>query len=459
MAPTSATINHSNWTDAQKKAVDTIVDRFTVDGETLKKITDQFVVEMNKGLDQEGATVAMIPSFVSGRCTGDEKGSFLALDLGGTNLRVCQVNLLGGGEHTIRQQKYVVSEELKLGPMRNLCDFIADCVDSFLTENGTSSQDALQLGYTFSFPIYQSSINRGVLKQWTKGFNCSGAVGKDVAVMLQDSFRRKNINVNIAAIVNDTVGTLMAYAYRHPNTTMGVIMGTGFNAAYYENMKDVKKWKGDKDQEMVINMECGAFDIERRVLPMTVYDNKLDRESINVYQQYHEKMVAGMYLGEITRNALLDLIDQQLLFGGRSSKELNKNWSFETAYMSTIEVDETPDLSEAAHILESVLNIPSTTLADRQIVKTICHAVGLRAARIAACHIAGVLRKTGKVGEEAIIAIDGSLYEFYPFFEHNMRQSMNEILGEADSAKVKFDLARDGSGLGAAIIAMMAAKK
>ncbi|KAG1138566.1 hypothetical protein G6F36_016036 [Rhizopus arrhizus] len=68
---------------------------------------------MEKGLDHEGATIAMIPSFVSGRCTGDEKGHFLALDLGGTNLRVCHVTLLGGGEYTIRQQKYVISEEHK----------------------------------------------------------------------------------------------------------------------------------------------------------------------------------------------------------------------------------------------------------------------------------------------------------------------------------------------------------
>lgn len=143
----------------------------------------------------------MIPSFVAGRCTGNEKGTFMALDLGGTNLRVCHVTLLGNGEHTIRQQKYVVSEELKTGPMRNLCDFIADCVDSFLTENGTiDSNSIIQLGYTFSFPVLQTSINRGVLKQWTKGFNCSGAVGKDVTILLQDSFRRKNINVNIAAV-------------------------------------------------------------------------------------------------------------------------------------------------------------------------------------------------------------------------------------------------------------------
>lgn len=251
----------------------------------------------------------------------------------------------------------------------------------------------------------------------------------------------------------------MAYAYKHPETTMGVIMGTGFNASYYEDMSKVNKWTGEKDQEMVINMECGAFDCERRVLPMSVYDNKMDRESINVHQQLYEKMVAGMYLGEITRNAILDLVDQQFLFAGESSKDLNKNWSFETAYMSTIEVDETDDLSDTGHILESVLSIPSTTLADRQIVKKLCNAVGIRAARLASCHIAGVLTHTGKVGQECIVAIDGSLFEFYPNFEKNMGEALAAVLGEQARTKVKFDLARDGSGLGAAIIAMIAAKK
>lgn len=251
----------------------------------------------------------------------------------------------------------------------------------------------------------------------------------------------------------------MAYAYKHPETTMGVIMGTGFNASYYEDMNKVKKWTGNKDEEMVINMECGAFDCERRVLPMNCYDNKMDRESINVHQQLYEKMVAGMYLGEITRNAMLDLIDRQFLFNGESSKDLNKNWSFETAYMSTIEVDESDDLSDTAHILESVLSIPSTTLEDRQIVKRLCNAVGVRAARLAICHIAGVLTHTGKVNQDCIVAIDGSLFEFYPNFEKNMGVALAAVLGEQARTKVKFDLARDGSGLGAAIIAMIAAKK
>jgi hexokinase len=138
----------------------------------------------------------MIPSFVTGRPTGKETGKYLALDLGGTNLRVCEFELKGDGSFVVHQQKYIVAEELKRGDMRHLCDFIADCVDNFTTEYGSEhASEHLQLGFTFSFPVDQTDINRGSLIYWTKGFACENAVGKDVVRLLQDSFLRKNIHV------------------------------------------------------------------------------------------------------------------------------------------------------------------------------------------------------------------------------------------------------------------------
>jgi len=143
----------------------------------------------------------MIPSFVTGRPTGMESGTYLAIDLGGTNLRVCKVDLLGNGKVEIQQQKYIVPEALKVGEMRQLCDFIADSVDTFLTEINTDTySETLQLGFTFSFPVNLRTINRGNLMQWTKGYCCTGAIGKDPGLMLQDSFRRKNMKVNVAAV-------------------------------------------------------------------------------------------------------------------------------------------------------------------------------------------------------------------------------------------------------------------
>lgn len=52
---------------------------------------------------------------------------------------------------------------------------------------------------------------------------------------------------------------------------------------------------------MIINIEWGAFDNEKAVLPVTAYDNALDVATENPGKQIFEKMISGMYLGEISR--------------------------------------------------------------------------------------------------------------------------------------------------------------
>ncbi|CDH56207.1 hexokinase 2 [Lichtheimia corymbifera JMRC:FSU:9682] len=443
--------------------LDELTQQFSVSTQKMRAIVNQFVSEMQKGLHNEGETVAMIPTFVTGRPTGQEKGQYLALDLGGTYLRVCEVSLHGNRDFGIHQQKYKVPGALKLGEMTQLCDFIAECVNNFLSEQGHDNIDPeapLQLGFTFSFPVFQTSINRGVLKQWTKGFSCKNAVDKDVVVMLQDAFSRKKVPVNIAAIVNDTVGTLMALGYRQPETAIGVILGTGTNACYYEKIDKIQKWSGGKTafEDMVINTEWGMFDCERTVLPLTIHDCKVDRESINPRQQMFEKMISGMYLGEITRNCILHYVDRQMMFKGFSSTELNQPYTFETEYMSTIQADDSSDLAETRHILEDVLKLPGTTLDDRRTVKAIIELVGRRAARLSACGLAAVMELSDVFHSGCTIAIDGSLYEHYPGFDNTMMQALIELYGPEIEAKISFSLARDGSGLGAAIVAMIAHK-
>ncbi|RKP05132.1 hexokinase, partial [Thamnocephalis sphaerospora] len=66
---------------------------FTLTTDGLKKLHAAAISEMDKGLKAYGATVPMIPAYVVGRPTGEEKGTYLALDLGGTNLRVCSIQL------------------------------------------------------------------------------------------------------------------------------------------------------------------------------------------------------------------------------------------------------------------------------------------------------------------------------------------------------------------------------
>ena len=70
---------------------------------------------------------------------------------------------------------------------------------------------------------------------------------------------------------------------------------------------------------MIINMEWGAFDsAERKILPLTSYDRELDLQSAHPTQQIYEKLISGMYLGEITRIVLSHLVRHVGAARGRS---------------------------------------------------------------------------------------------------------------------------------------------
>ena len=76
---------------------------------------------MLKGDLQVGSSDTIIKHLIFISFIGQEKGHFLALDLGGTNLRVVLVTLEGQGKYSTKYSKSRVTEDLKTGPMRALC--------------------------------------------------------------------------------------------------------------------------------------------------------------------------------------------------------------------------------------------------------------------------------------------------------------------------------------------------
>ncbi|RHZ53334.1 hypothetical protein Glove_443g51 [Diversispora epigaea] len=441
--------------------INEITQEFELKIDKLRKIQNYFMKQLKIGLEKDGQNLSMVPSFVTSVPTGNEIGTYLTLDLGGTNLRVCKVILEGGGKiHIIEGQLYEISEDLKTGDITVLFDFIADCVENLLSKEwGDSIQknDKIDLGFTFSFPIIQTAINKGTLLKWTKGFTCTGAVGNDIVSILQESFNRKSLPVKVTALINDTVGTALAHAYSHPKVILGAILGTGTNGAYFERLENIKKLNHnfDSSDKMIINIEWGAFDSEKVILPITQYDNKLDKESNNPNSQIFEKLISGMYLGEITRNILLHLIDRSLLFNGLSSKSLNQHYAFETKYMSIIESDNTETLENTKQILENLFHISITNLTDRQIVKRICQLVGIRASRLSSIALASIISYCKMEGNECCIGIDGSLFEKYPNFSIRIYNTLKEFFGE-NADKIGLHYTCNGSSVGAALAAFSA---
>lgn len=421
----------------------------------IRKIIKDFHSEMLKGLAGRKSSLKMLPAYVDRPC-GKEKGKFISLDLGGTNLRILELELKGKGRvATFKEKRFILGKKIITGKAEGLFDFIAGCVKDFTGEQGLGKKEDLGLGFTFSFPIKQRGISAGVLIHWTKDFSAKGVVGKDVVKLLDDSLARKGLkNIKVSALTNDTVGTLVSRSYKDPHCDIGVILGTGTNACYREKVSKITKYRGIRPQasHMIVNIEWGNFNLLRRA----PYDIQLDNSSDNRGQQILEKMVSGMYLGEIIRFIFVDLIKRKILFRESGPSLLNRAKSFMTEYMSRIESDYSANLSGVGGLLKE-LGVRKSAKEDRALVKKICRAVSRRGARIVAAVLSGVVTKIDPhLSKEHTVAIDGSVYEKHPGFAQNMQVALRELFGKK-AAKIKIVLTKDGSGRGSAIIAAIAA--
>lgn len=437
----------------------------SIDTKQLKEIVDHFVKELTKGLSKEGGSIPMNVAWVMDYPEGNEIGTYLALDMGGTNLRVAEVTLDGKRGFDTVQSKYKMAEEMKWGTADELWGFVAESIGKFLDHYHPDSNDNVHIGFTFSYPCTQDAINHGVLQRWTKGFDIDGVEGKDVAPMLQKALDDRKINVTVGAVINDTTGTLVASNYVDPEMEMGCIFGTGCNAAYYEVVKNIPKIEGKlpkdigPDSWMAINCEYGAFDSEHVILPRTKYDVRLDDESPRPNQQAFEKMIAGYTLGELLRFILQDLIEQKLIFKGQPTDKLNHPFIMNAEFLSKIETDPWENLSDTEALFLEELSI-QTTDAERTLIRRVAELLGTRAARLSMCGVAAMSIKRGLKAAHA--GADGSVFNKYPHFRERGAQALAEILDwkmEPKDYPIVVLPAEDGSGAGAAIIAAITKKR
>lgn len=325
-----------------KKVKEVCADLVLTDPE-LRKVMGLMHEEICKGLTQDTnatADVRCYPTYVRNIPNGSEKGKFLALDLGGTNFRVLLIELGGSQKNKMLSKIFAVPQSIMLGSGQGLFDHIADCLAVFMKEHGVQLE-RLPLGFTFSFPCMQEGLTKGRLVRWTKGFNCSGVEGEDVVKLLQAAIRRRgDVDIDVLAVLNDTTGTLMSCAHKNPECRVGIIIGTGTNACYLERLGNVELWDGDfnEPQQVIINTEWGNFGKNGCLdFILTEYDKEIDEKSLNPGEQVFEKMISGMYMGELARLVISRLVRQGILFRGQASEVLFKKGSFYTKYISEIE--------------------------------------------------------------------------------------------------------------------------
>uniref|UniRef100_A0A9J8B6C8 Hexokinase-2 n=1 Tax=Cyprinus carpio carpio TaxID=630221 RepID=A0A9J8B6C8_CYPCA len=407
-----------------------ILDSLRLDRDQLLEVKRRMEEEMKRGLAKNthaAAAVKMLPTFVRSTPDGTERGDFLALDLGGTNFRVLLVRVRSGKRRSVEMHNkiYTIPQDITQGTGDELFDHIVHCIADFLEYMGMKGA-SLPLGFTFSFPCHQTRLDQ-------------------------------EFDLDVVAVVNDTVGTMMSCGYEDPQCEVGLIVGTGTNACYMEEMSNVELVDGDEGR-MCVNMEWGAFGDQGELEDIcTEFDRAVDDQSTYPGKQRYEKMISGMYLGEIVRNVLLDFTAKGLLFRGKLSERLKSRGIFETKFLSQIESDRLA-LRQVRSILQH-LGLISSTCDDSILVKEVCSVVSKRAAQLCGAGLAAVVDKIrlnrGLEKLSITVGVDGTLYKLHPHFSTIMRETLRDL---APDCEVTLIQSEDGSGKGAALITAVACR-
>ncbi|KAL3446974.1 hypothetical protein BJX65DRAFT_107314 [Aspergillus insuetus] len=509
---------------------------FDISPDHIRRVTRHFVAQLQDGLGN--ARPWQLPSYVQSIPTGAEKGEFLAVDLGGSNCRICLVNFKGDSTFDVAQSKHIVPPSLMVSSShRLLFDFIAQRLKEFLN-NRTElvAQLPYSLGFTFSFTCEQTSLASGRLIHWDKGWDIPDALGRDPCVMLQDAIDRQGLPIRVTVLANDSVGTLLTRSYisgPKTSTLAALIFGTGTNAAYVEKLSNVQRITTTAADTgiMVMNTEWGSLDDKMEVLPRTAFDDELDESSTDPGLQMLEKRVSGLYLGELLRRTIVQLHNLRAFTMELDEKSpVFRRDSIDSSFISKLAA--TGSAEGAVDLVEDVLFAKNATSEDAWAIQLIAGSIARRAARLAGASLAALIIQSGRLetshkypgslvskveqprtiqilsstsvqrfwqglgllwqrllkfvgmnpisrtpcgcmsqktqtsceehAEQGIIDIgaDGSLIEFYPTFETEMRAALREVteVGVAGEQRVRVYLTKDGSGVGAALMAQAASQ-
>ncbi|QKX62436.1 uncharacterized protein TRUGW13939_09597 [Talaromyces rugulosus] len=442
----------------------------------------------------------MLPSYNTALPTGAETGTFLALDVGGSNFRVALIELAGReqGMRIVNATSTAIDEDIKALQGRAFFDWMAQRIDTILAAVDAKygrEETPLSIGLSWSFPVEQTAMNRGNIQNMGKGFRCAdGLLGQELGGLIEAACQKRSLNVRLDAIVNDSSATLLTRAYVDPQTRMSLILGTGTNAAVHFPVHELGLTKFgarppgwfDNARHVIVNSELSMFG--GKVLPMTRWDDVLNQTHLRPDFQPLEYMITGRYLGEIVRLIISEAVETAGLFGGDMPHSMKDPYTLDTAIVAFIEGDASPSLAPSAALLQKNHTFPVTPSSeDLAFIRHVCKCVSKRSAGYlsTAIHSMWCLRNEAEfptssstesikktTGDDELspqevtvteieaaatknlsIACDGSVINKYPGFRDQCQIYLN-MLTESESADkpaITLELANESAIFGAAV--------
>ncbi|KAL7101579.1 hypothetical protein ACP275_08G063100 [Erythranthe tilingii] len=433
-------------------------------------VADELAAEMEAGLSsgERGGNLRMFVSYAAPLPTGEERGTYYGINLRATNFVIVRATLDGKNEplNQLLKQEVPIPPSLMADAesSKELCDLIAFelakfiSVHSEITDNNKGETvKRSKLGFTVSsFPIdHRAPPSAAIATKWTTlPFN--DAAQKELATEVNQSLEKHGLDyLHVSEVVNDTIGDLAGGRYYSKESVAAVTLGIGgTDIAYIESPQQISSPIKDssKSDETVINMQWGNFSSSH--LPLTEYDTSLDAESIDPGTRIFEKLISGMYLGEIVRRVLLKMAHEAALFGDSVPPKLTIPYLLRSPDMAAMHQDTSEDYEVVQEKLNEIFDINNSTPTVREVVTEICDVVAERGARLVGAGIVGSVKKMGRIeNRKSVIIVEGGMYERYRIYRNYVQSSVWEMVGSEFSDNVMIHHCHGGSGAGSVFLA------
>ncbi|KAK3332047.1 hypothetical protein B0T19DRAFT_93358 [Cercophora scortea] len=481
--------------DSRRTAADFLKDAETillgpVDGVGLRELSRKLKQQFLEGLRSNPA--CMLPSYNHQLPGGHERGQYLALDVGGSNLRVALVELRSRGAQgsksaIVHMDTFKIDNDIRALQGVAFFDWMAERISQTVAKASGQNHTAdrpLLMGLAWSFPIQQTSVRGGRLCGMGKGFLAAdGLLGQDLGDIIELACKKRGLYVELSAIVNDSSAALLSEAYITSSTRFGLILGTGVNIAVHLPVTTIGQPKyGDrpdtwyeKASHVIVNTELGMFG--KDILPLTRWDKLLKASHPRPDFQPLEHLVSGFYLGEVCRLALIEAIESVGVFGGIIPPSLMVPYTLDTETLSAIEA---ASLEAGRKIFVSRHPSPvDPTSDDIALLRALSSYISRRSASIVAASLFALWELKAEAEAEflrglpaegspftehteaemqisrTMVAFNGSVIEHYPGYQINLKGYIDSLVASSavlsEGAAIDLVAAKESSLLGAAV--------
>lgn len=336
-----------------------------------------FAGEMQRGLAGEPGSLKMIPAYLDAADPAAD-GPVIAIDMGGTNLRIALIEWADGGVKMLSRQQYPMP-----GTQGALSrdEFFAQIAEYLMPVADRSSR----IGLCFSFPCEILPSLEGRILNFNKEVVVEGASGALLGEEIDAALRRAGCRTpHRTAVINDTVATLLgarAQATREYAGYMGFILGTGTNSCYREANANIAKsdvLRG-KPGFSLVNLESGGF----AGIPLSEVDRRFDAHTAAPGTQLFEKMISGAYQGSLALAYLQDAAEKGLL-GAQAAVRLRTLSSLPPQQVDAFCQDPSAD----GILAQSIPDAP-----DRSAAARLLNGMFERAAMLTVCNWSAVLER------------------------------------------------------------------